>query len=223
MSKDSREHDEQPIFSLIQQIKDGTVDPETINMELRKRGVDALQREGYSVSAMAQIFKKSERTIRRNLDAIWEDGKLKPAVELAQKIVGEYIAFARIHRGHLMRLARTKEASVSEKAQSEYLAFKVFAELIAKLQTLGYLPSKPQAIVGDIFHHVENAEQDMSLPELKAMVVDIVNTAKETNTLTPELEQEAESLKSKIEKTEVISQVKNFKEKNSKKEEQNDK
>ena len=60
---------------------------------------------------------------------------------------------------------------------------------------------------------------DISLPELKAMVADIVNTAKEANTMTPELEQEAESLKIKIEKTEVISQVKNLKEKIAKKEE----
>ena len=217
-----QEKDEQPVFSLIQRIKDGTIAPETINKELRRRCVDVLQGEGYSVSTMAQIFQKSEKTLKRDLDVIWDNEKLKPAVELAKKTVGEFVGFARIHRNHLMRLARSKNASVAEKAQAEFFAFKVSVELIAKLQTLGYLPSKPQAIVGDIFHHVENTDQDMSFPELKAMVVDIVNTAKETNTLTPELEQEAESLKIKIEKTEVISQVKNLQEKNPKKEEEND-
>lgn len=170
-----QEKDEQPIFSLIQQIKDGTVAPETINKELRKRCVDVLQGEGYSVSTMAQLFQKSEKTLKRDLDAIWDDGKLKPAVELAKKIIGEFVAFARIHRSHLMRLARSKDASTAEKAQSEFFAFKVFVELIAKLQTLGYLPTKPQAIVGDVFHHVDG--QINNLDDLSRQIIEVEKMA----------------------------------------------
>jgi len=214
-----KEKDEQPIFGLIQQIKDETLDPETLTKDLRQRCVEVLLAEGYSVASMAQILKRSEKTIKRDLEDIRERNAISPDINLAKKIIGEMVMYARINRDYLMKLARIKEASVAEKAQSEYCAFKVLAELITKLQLLGYLPTKPQAIVGNIFHHVESSDQDVSFPELKAMIVDIVATAKETNTLTPELEQEAESLKIKIEKTEVVSQVKNFKEKNPKKEE----
>jgi len=211
--------DEQPVLTLIQNIKDGVVVPETLMKDLRQSCVEVMLGEGYTVAAMAHVFKRSDKTLKRDLEEIRERNAITPDINLAKKIIGEMLMYGRIHRDHLIKLARIKEASVSEKAQSEYLAFKVFAELVTKLQTLGYLPSKPQAIVGDIFHHVETANQDMSFPELKEMVMDIVNTAKETNTLTPELEQEAECLKSRIEKTEVISQVKNFKEKNPRKEE----
>jgi len=215
----SQKADEQPILALIQKIKDGIVAPEALMKDLRQSCVEVMLGEGYTVAAMAHVFKRSDKTIKRDLEDIRERNAITPDINLAKKIIGEMLMYGRIHRDHLMKLARIKEASVSEKAQSEYLAFKVFTELITKLQSLGYLPNKPQAIVGDIFHHVETSNQDMSFSELNEMIVDIVNTARETNTLTPELEQEAESLKSKIEKTKVISQVKNFKEKNPKKEE----
>lgn len=212
-------NNDRPIFGLIQQIKDGALDADTLTKELRQGCVEILLCEGSSVTLMAQVLKRSEKTIKRDIEDIRERNAIAPDINLAKKIVGELLVYARINRDHLMKLARSKDVSVAEKAQSEYCAFKVFSELVTKLQSLGYLPMKPQEIVGDIFHHVDNNDQDVSFPELKAMISDIVNTAKETNTLTPELEQEAENLKIKIEKTEVISQVKNFKEKNPKKEE----
>jgi len=214
-----QEKDEQPTFSLIQKIKDGIVAPETLIKDLRQRCVEVLLGEGYTVGALAQVLKRSEKTIRRDIEDIRERNAISPDINLAKKIIGEMLMYGRVHRDHLMKLARTKEASVSERAQAEYCAAKVFTDMVGKLQTLGYLPMKPQAIVGDIFHHVDSTGQDISFPELKAMIVDIVNTAKETDTLTPELEQEAESLKIKIDKTEVISQIKSLKEKNPKTEE----
>lgn len=212
-------YDEQPILTLIQQIKDSVINPETLPKELRQRCVEVLLGEGYNIVTMAQILKRSEKTIKRDLENIRERNAISPDINLAKKIIGEMLMYARINRDHLMKLARTKDASVSEKAQAEYLASRVTMELIQKMQTLGYLPLKPQTIVSDIFHHADNAEQDISFTELRAMLIDIVNTAKETNTLTPELEQEAENLKIKIEKTEVISEVKNLKQKHQKTEE----
>lgn len=163
--------DEQPIFGLIQQIKDGTLNPETLTKDLRQRCVEVLLGEGYSIVSMAQILKRSEKTIKRDIEDIRESNAISPDINLAKKIIGEMVMYARINRDYLMKLARVKEASVAEKAQSEYCAFKVFVELMTKLQSLGYLPSKPQAIVGDIFHHVDGKISD--LDELTKEIIDI--------------------------------------------------
>ena len=216
-----QEKDEQPIFSFIQEIKDGTLAPEALTKDLRQRFVEVFLGEGYSVTSIAQILKRSEKTIKRDIEDIRERNAITPDINLAKKIIGELVMYARINRDYLMKLARTKDASVAEKAQSEYCAFKVLVELMTKLQSLGYLPSKPQAIVGDIFHHVDSG-QDVSFIELKTMVDDIINTAKETDTFTLELQKEAENLCKKIEKAEIVTQISALKEKRTKEEDQNE-
>jgi DNA-binding CsgD family transcriptional regulator len=216
-----QEKDEQPIFSFIQEIKDGTLAPEALTKDLRQRCVEVFLGEGYSVTSIAQILKRSEKTIKRDIEDIRERNAITPDINLAKKIIGELMMYARINRDYLMKLARTKDASVAEKAQSEYCAFKVLVELMTKLQSLGYLPSKPQAIVGDIFHHVDSG-QDVSFIELKTMVDDIINTAKETDTFTLELQKEAENLCKKIEKAEIVTQISALKEKRTKEEDQNE-
>lgn len=170
-----KEKDEQPIFGLIQQIKDETLNPETLTKDLRQRCVEVLLCEGYTVASMAQILKRSEKTIKRDVEDIRERNAISPDINLAKKIIGEMLMYARINRDHLLKLARTKEASVAEKAQSEYYAFKVLVELMTKLQSFGYLPSKPQAIVGDIFHHV--GEEIADFDDLARQIIEVEKIA----------------------------------------------
>jgi hypothetical protein len=174
MQPDNKEK-EQPILTLIQQIKDGSLDPGTIGKDLRQQCVEVFLGEGYTVASMAQVFDACEKTIRRDIDDIRERNAITPDISLAKKTIGEMVTYARIHRDYLMRLARAKDASVSEKSQAEYLAARVGLELIGKMQTLGYLPTKPQAIVGDIFHHVDGKISD--LDELTKEIIDIENMA----------------------------------------------
>lgn len=170
-----QEKDEQPTYALIQQIKDGTVAPETLTKDLRQRCVEVLLGEGYTVASMAQILKRSEKTIKRDIENIREQNAITPNLNLAKKIIGEMVMYGRIHRDRLMKLARTKEASVAEKSNAEYLAFKVFVELVAKLQSLGHLSTKPQAIVGEVFHHVDG--QVNNLDDLSRQIIEIEKMA----------------------------------------------
>jgi hypothetical protein len=156
---------------LIQQIKDGSLDPGTIGKDMRQQCVEVFLGEGYTVASIAQVFQTCEKTIRRDIDDIRERNAITPDICLAKKTIGEMVTYARIHRDYLMRLARVKDASISEKSQAEYLAARVGLELIGKMQTLGYLPSKPQTIVGDIFHHVDGKISD--LDELTKEIIDI--------------------------------------------------
>jgi len=199
-------NNEQPLLTLIQDIKDGRVAPETIDKDLRQQCVEIFLAEGYSVSSMAQIFKKNERTLRRDLENIRARNALSPDIELAKKLIGELLMYARIHRDHLMRLSRSKDTSVSERAQSEYYAHRVGMELVDKFQTLGYLPLKPKTIVGDFTHNV-NVNDEKSLEDLKTQIIEIEKIAVEQGGFTPELECEVKRLKSRIEKVEIESDI----------------
>ena len=202
--------EEVPILSLIQKIKDESLDPKTLPKELRQQCVEVLWAEGYGESSMAQILQRSEKTIRRDLQEIRERNALTPNLELAKQVIGEMVQRAHMHQGYLVRLARSKDATVSEKSQSEYFAWRVQKELVEKMQSLGYLPSRPQEITGDIHHHMSLQEEERSFAEIKTMITQIESVAQETDTFSNELEKEVTLLKAKIEKAEITCEVENL-------------
>jgi hypothetical protein len=157
-NKSIPEKNEIPILSLIQQVKDKTIDPKTLDKELRQACVEVFLVEGYSLSSMAQILNRSEKTIHRDIEEIRGRNALIPNADLAKKLIGELLVYSRSHRDHLMRLSRSKEGSISERAQAEYYAARVWLDLTGRFQSLGYLPSSPQAFVGNIFCHTDDAQ-----------------------------------------------------------------
>lgn len=217
-----KEKEDKPTFSLIQQIKDGELAADILTKEERRNCVDTMLREGMTVPAMAQFFKRSEKTIKRDVEKVIKRNGDILDPDSRKNYASETIMYGRIHRDHLMKLARLKEASVSERAQAELYASKVYIDAISKLQSLGFIPTAPQGIVGDIYHHVDGIGQDASFPELRKMIEDVIDTAKETDALTPELQEEAKLLTLKIEKAEMAFEIGVLKQIKPKKEEEND-
>lgn len=160
ISKSSQKLDK-PILDVIQQIKEGKLDPKTLDKEERQCCLVAMLSEGFSTSTLAQILQVSDKTIRRDFKDIRLFNSFTPNVDFIKETAGELITYARMHRDHLMRLARSKEASVMEKAQAEMYAAQVFSSAVTKLQSIGYLPQQAHTVVGDIFHH--------NVPDLKTL------------------------------------------------------
>ena len=106
-----------------------------------------------------------------------------------------------------MRLARNPDATNSDKSQSEFLAWRVLKEVVEKMQTLGYLPLKPQEIVEDIFHHVTDESKERSITEAKVMLSDIEQAAREAGTLDSQTEKKIKDLKARIEEAEINHEV----------------
>ncbi len=200
----NNEEKEQPILALIQQIKDGSLGPETIGKDSRQQCVEVFLGEGMTVSSIAQVFEKCEKTIRRDIKEIRERNALTPDINLAKETIGEMVMYARMHRDHLMRLARIKDASVAEKSQAEYLAARVGLELISKMQSLGYLPSKPTAIVGDVFHHFNGSDMAGMLDEISKQVIEVEKIASETGVIPKEIEGDLSEVKGFIKKAESL-------------------
>lgn len=200
MIPDENEIKETPILNLIQNIQSGVVDPRGLSKEERQQCIEVLYLEGYSVSELAQILNRNERTVKRDLDEIRRRTAIAPNAELAKQFVGEMVAVARLRQGRLERLAKTKDATVLEKGQAEYLAWKVQKEMIEKLQSLGYLPLKPQEIVGDIFHHTDGDSPIKSFDEITAIITEVQTVAQKTGQFDPQIVKEIEDLNAQLEK-----------------------
>lgn len=204
-------------ISLLQRIKSGEINPKVLSKEDRQACVSVLTlQEGFSIAQIAQLMKCCEKTIQRDLNEIRGRNSLAPSLESAKGLIGELVVKAQTHAAHLMRLARGGDGSVGEKAQAEFLAWRVFKELADKLQTLGYLPLATQRIQGEFIHHYEDADGEKDIAELRKALDAIEATAKETGTFDADTEEEIRQIKAKIEKAEIESKIDGLKNKQDK-------
>jgi len=125
---------------ILQEINAGQLDPKLLDPEGRKRCIEVLMSEGYTISHMAQILKRNEKTIRRDLKEIRARCSLLPSKKFSREFIGRLVLNALNHSGYLMRVGRSKDALPGEKTQAEFAAWKIIKELTEVLQRLGYLP-----------------------------------------------------------------------------------
>ncbi len=200
--------DETPALSLIKKIQSGQVDGKLISKEDRQRCVEVLYLEGYGVSELAEILGKSEKTIRRDLEDIRKANALTPDPVLAKEFIGEMVQSARIKQGRLERIAKSKDASAAEKAQAEYLSWRVCKEMVEKLQSLGYLPSRPTEIIGDITHHTDGGDTPVkSFDEITAIIVELQAIAEKTGKFDPETIKEIDSLNAELDRAKLTQKA----------------
>lgn len=201
---------------LLQKIKSGEINPKTLSPEERQACVSLLIiGEGFTHAQTAQLLCCSEKTIQRAIAEIRKRNSLNPSPELAKQLIGEMVVRAENHIAHMMRLSRSREGSLGERAQAEFLAWKIRVDFMTKLQSFGFLPSVAQRFEGDLFHHFNDASEERGFDDLKQDLNVIETTAKEAGTLDSETEEKIKFIKSKIEKAEIESAIDNLnKEKN---------
>lgn len=136
------QEDETPTVTVIQQLKDGSLAPKLLTQDQRQHCVEVLFQEGYSVPQIAQVLKRNEKTIRRDLAKIRVKHALDASPKFSKQHIGNLVVRAELHQARLMRLARMESATVAERAQAEFLAWRVLREQTELLQSLGYLPQQ---------------------------------------------------------------------------------
>lgn len=201
--------EESPVFKIIQEIKEGKREAKDLSKEQRQECVDSLDLQGYNVSQIAQVLDRSEKTIRRDLLDVKQRRSVKPSLELATQIVGNMIAKLEAAQSCLMRLANAKEGSLKAKSQAIFYAGQMMLELTEKLQSLGYLPSAPQKVIGEVYFH--NEDDDKSFAEAKEKLKELETIAQDTGILDEATKKRIEDLKAKIEKAEIVKDVENLK------------
>jgi transposase len=198
--------DEINVHSVLSDLKEGKINPEILNKEARQACVMAFMLEGHQASSIAALLKVSDKTIQRDIKELCAKNALEPNQTLARELVGEYLQKCRNHHAYLTRLARTKEASLQEKAQAEFLAVQTLHTMMKLLQSLGFLPQQPQQIVGDFFHHGQ-AFEEASLTELKQQMEELEEVLKVSDPPSEELLKKLEQLKLRCETAQIRHSV----------------
>lgn len=203
MSQDNFNHEEQPLLSLLQDIKNG-MDPKLLSKESRQRCVELLHfGEGQLITQVADLLKCSDKTIQRDIKEIRDRNVLTIDAEFARQIASDLYHRTINHVNYLMRLARNKESTITEKITAELGACKAYVDMIDRFQSFGCLPERPRQISGDVYHHFLAAESEKSVEELKQMVERIEASAKEAGTFDTQTEGRIKELRARIARIEI--------------------
>jgi len=194
------------ILTGLQRIKDGLLDPKTLSKEGRQPYVEVLFSEEYTEMQIAEILKVSEKTIQRDIKDIRDRNSLSPDVAQAKQIIGDFFKKALLHHSRLVRLSREQDISNDNKIQAEFFAWRILKEMVTVMQSLGYLPLKPQEIVSDIYHHQEGGDS-RTYEQLKQDLKDIERVSRDTGTLDPKIENGIKLLQQRIEKAEIAENI----------------
>ncbi|MFA6357395.1 MAG: helix-turn-helix domain-containing protein [Candidatus Omnitrophota bacterium] len=190
---------EKPTTFYIQGIQSGTVRVSSLPPETIEQIVSVLYAEGSSISQIAQLLNKSDRTVYRYFEEIRRKNALTPSLEQAKQFIGELVQKARTSHLYLLRLARSKDGSIGEKTQAEFASWRVVKELTEKLQSLGFLPLKEQALTGDFFHHFSTSDGQAMCDEIKNSIKDIEAIASQTGGIEPSDQEKIKNIQSEVE------------------------
>jgi transposase len=198
-------HEEVSSYTILQRIKSGSVDAKALSKEQRQACIESLTLEGYKVSEVAHLLSRSEKTIKRDLQDIWKKNASMPTPDFVLREITEMIEKGKSNQAHLMRMARSETTSAKEKIEAEEKAWQIAKELSERLQSLGFLPSQPQRVVGEMYHY--NTDKDVSTDDLKKQVIDITSLAKEHNIYDNAVDGKVKAINEKIEKLELKQDV----------------
>jgi len=191
-----------PTYKILQGIKTGSLDAKSLSKEERQACVEVLMLEGYEVASIAQLLDRSEKTIKRDKQEIWQKNSQKPTSDFIMREVAEMIGKGKVSQAHLMRLARSKDTPAKERIDAERNAWQVGKEISERLQSLGFLPNVPQKVVGEMYHH-NAADDEVNLSELKKQLNQMIEIAKETGIYTSGVSEKIKSIEEKIKKLEI--------------------
>lgn len=199
--------EEIPVYKILKQIKDGVLQAKELSKEMRQDCVEVLTLEGYSVPAIAQLLDRSEKTVKRDLEDIWQRNSKRPTPEIALSLIAELIEKSKSQAAHLMRLSRSNEGDVQERINAERLAWEIQNQTVERLQSLGYMPTAAQKIVGDVYHHDSEEEAPKTLAQMREELLQIEKIAEETGSLDEKTKQGITLLRLKIDQAEIAQGI----------------
>ena len=151
-------------LTLLQNIKNGSVDPSSLCPADRHLLVSFLVAESQSTAVIALLLKTSDRTVERDRKAIREENAITKDPKLVEQIVGRLISEAEVCIQRIRKFQRDNDASPGTKIDGEHRCFQILSALSERMQSLGYLPIATQRIEADVRH---SAASSISLEQIE--------------------------------------------------------
>lgn len=206
VSKPENADDAGPILTVIKQIKENKVDPAVLSTEDRRRCVDVLWGEGYTVPEIAQILKRGERTIFRDRTALRSAHALNVHPRFALEMAGELMRQTECSTARLRRIAREANASAMERIMAESSAIKAFVDMIGKLQSMGYLPRIPTGFVAQVVG-ASGGEAIATYDQLARRLEELESVDRELGLDDPERVQQRQMFREVVERGRTAAQI----------------
>lgn len=142
---------ETPVIKILTQIRNEEISPKDLPKEIRLECVEYLWlTDTQPVAIIANALNVSEKTIRRDQDDIRKRRAKQPSTDYSMEVFGELLEKARSAHENMMRLARSSEGSIQEKAQAGFYAWKMIQQQIEIAQSLGVAPSQALKIEASV-------------------------------------------------------------------------
>ncbi len=155
----------EPLVSAVQFFDDAYSTRKILSQEDRLEVVDGMRLAGHSIAEIADATGVSEKTVKRDIEEIKKRNALKLNPAFATEMVGELIRKAGQHWQSLKSMARDQSGKTNERILAEKLAWDVELNLCRELREMGYLPSAPKTVMGQISHQV-NVSADNTWEEI---------------------------------------------------------
>jgi transposase-like protein len=158
VSQDPKNHEDHSdgtsVLELIRRIKSGAVNRKGLSVEDRRACVQHMSLEGMTVPEIAQVLGVGDRTIRRDRKAIQQANALDPDPNLVYEMAGRLWQEAEASRARIRQITRSGETDPSDRIEGERVSFDILDKLMARLQSLGMLPTSSQKVEAELTHHL---------------------------------------------------------------------
>lgn len=205
-AKPTPSDDKDPVLAIIAKIKEKSLEPRVLAIDDRRRCVEFLRGEGYSTPEIAQILKRDERTITRDIGAIRAANAFTPSAGFGEQMTGELLRQAEISTARLRRIARESGVSGMERLMAEAAAWKVFREMIDKLQSLGHLPRVPTSVITAVYQQ-HDADPIASYDELARRMEELKRVSQELGGDDPNRQSALEQLSDLVQRGRLSVQI----------------
>lgn len=121
------------IVPTLQAIREGHLAPASITADVRQQCIDELLFEGRKVSEIAALFKKSERTIFRDIKVIRKKNAVAISHLKSQELLGNFIRSMESCYGRAARAAGQKDARPADKIEAARVMGQLAEKLVSQL------------------------------------------------------------------------------------------
>lgn len=150
-------------MAILRDIQEKTLDAKLLGTADRRVCVEYLLGEGYSVPHIAELLKRTTRTVQRDVHEIRENHSVTASPELQRQMIGQLLLDGQQGIARLRKIGRDRATPPATQVEAELGAWQILKELIELMQSLGLLPLAAQELRADIHHLVEE------LPSLEKM------------------------------------------------------